>query len=77
MLLVQTFGPVIRSTLQSTSLGGVDLSREERLEKCSYCQSGFMKIQQRLSTLLQSTPHLSKIGPSMRELHKALRKYTE
>lgn len=46
--LAQGFGELIRSTRSMMVAGGVDLTREERLNKCNTCYQVFNKAKQRL-----------------------------
>ncbi len=47
-LLATSFGNLIKSTLEAPPSGGVDLSREERTEKCKMCLAAFRSIKTKL-----------------------------
>ncbi|XP_010905604.1 katanin p80 WD40 repeat-containing subunit B1 homolog KTN80.4 isoform X1 [Elaeis guineensis] len=51
--LVKIFGPVIHSTMSASSLVGVDLQAEQRLERCSNCFNHLEKIKQMLPSLIR------------------------
>ena len=50
-MLFRAFGEVIKSTLLSRDAPGVDLSREERIEKCSTCLNSFLTLRRQLEPL--------------------------
>lgn len=47
-VLQEAFGDLIRQTRATMSIGGVDLSREERLNKCNACHSIFVRVKGQL-----------------------------
>lgn len=49
--LAQCFGELIHNTRSVMVTGGVDLSREERLSKCSVCHTVFSRAKQRIETI--------------------------
>lgn len=49
--LAQSFGELIRNTRSIMVAGGVDISREERLNKCNTCYEYFSKAKQRTEVL--------------------------
>ncbi|KAM3332980.1 hypothetical protein ACQJBY_028216 [Aegilops geniculata] len=50
--LIKIFGPVIHSTLSSSSPVGVDLQAEQRLQRCTRCFNHLQKIVQALQPLM-------------------------
>ena len=50
-MLFKAFSEVIRSTLLSRNAPGVDLSREERIDKCSTCLNAFLTLKRQLEPL--------------------------
>ncbi|XP_008800146.2 katanin p80 WD40 repeat-containing subunit B1 homolog KTN80.4-like [Phoenix dactylifera] len=51
--LVKIFGPVIHLTMSASSLVGVDLQAEQRLERCSHCFNHLEMIKQLLPSLIR------------------------
>ena len=51
--LAEVFGDLIRQTRSIMVAGGVDLSREDRLQKCNACHSVFCRIRSRIDSLRQ------------------------
>ena len=49
--LLEAFGDLIRQTRSTISVGGVDISREERLKKCSSCHDVLIRIKSSLPVL--------------------------
>jgi hypothetical protein len=49
--LVDAFGSLIRQTRAVMMAGGVDLSREERLQRCNACHSVFCRVRNKLDSL--------------------------
>ncbi|RYH28987.1 hypothetical protein EON65_10135 [archaeon] len=49
--LLEAFGELIRNTRSMMVAGGVDLTREARLNKCNVCYSVFVNARSRLETL--------------------------
>ncbi|PRP86000.1 katanin p80 WD40-containing subunit B1 isoform 1 [Planoprotostelium fungivorum] len=72
--LITLFGPIIRSTLSAPPSTGVDLSREERLEKCSWVKEVLLKTKVGLEAIASSTIS-GKAGQMAREMLSLLRPY--
>ncbi|RDD47138.1 Katanin p80 WD40 repeat-containing subunit B1 [Trichoplax sp. H2] len=68
-LILKNFGSLIKSTLRSTDfVTGVDITREERLEKCRICYEELSNIK----TVISEKAMISgKIGGTFRELQLA------
>lgn len=70
--LVKIFGPVIHSTISASSLVGVDLQAEQRLERCKYCYAHLQKIRQILSLFIRKggslAKHAQKLNAALWEL---------
>ena len=65
-LILKNFGTVIRSNIDTPSTSvGVDISKEERLNKCLDCYRELVKIR---STILKRQNIQGKVGHSFREL---------
>lgn len=65
-LILRTFTPVIKTNINSSSSVGVDISREERYNKCVKCYQSLLSIR---AFLLKRQTMQGKLGHSFRELH--------
>lgn len=63
-LLSKSFSTLILSSVTVTEFPGVDISREERIQKCKICHSRFVEIQSCLKEL-EKTP--GKVGAATSE----------
>eukprot|EP00268_Persea_americana_P055973 TRINITY_DN6556_c0_g1_i10.p2 TRINITY_DN6556_c0_g1~~TRINITY_DN6556_c0_g1_i10.p2 ORF type:complete len:111 (+),score=22.96 TRINITY_DN6556_c0_g1_i10:1372-1704(+) len=70
--LVKIFGPVINSTVSSSSPIGVDLQAEERRNHCTQCFVQLQKIKQLLPAVIRRGGLLAK--PAM-ELNLAIQEF--
>ncbi|TPX68879.1 hypothetical protein SpCBS45565_g02804 [Spizellomyces sp. 'palustris'] len=70
-LLVKSFSHVIISTMNADSLSspGVDISREDRIQRCRACHHGFIEISTTLEELKRSG---GQVGGAVRETLKDL-----
>ncbi|KAM3351874.1 hypothetical protein ACQJBY_023635 [Aegilops geniculata] len=70
--LIKIFGPVIHSTLSSSSPVGVDLQAEQRLQRCTRCFNHLQKIVQALQPLMmrsgQSAQLAQELNMSLQDL---------
>jgi katanin p80 WD40 repeat-containing subunit B1 len=67
-ILGSSFGTTIRGTLDAPSPLGVDLSREERLEKCKSCYTNFQSIKNLLEESTQMSPKVNQIRKEVLQL---------
>lgn len=65
-LILRTFTPVIKTNINSSSSVGVDISREERYNKCVKCYQSLLSIR---AFLLKRQTMQGKLGHTFRELH--------
>lgn len=68
-LILKSFGQVILANLNRPPGGLVDISREERYEKCSTCYRHLKDLQSIIQPRLRTS---GKIGSSLRQLDKVL-----
>lgn len=73
-LLLKQFRDIITSTLSAQVMGGVDLSREERVKKCDNCFNGFNGIFES-SGLNRNVSRENQTGSLAKELHKNLENF--
>eukprot|EP00118_Oscarella_pearsei_P007323 m.35327 g.35327 ORF g.35327 m.35327 type:complete len:644 (+) comp32097_c0_seq2:79-2010(+) len=70
-LILTNFSPVIKSNINASPSGfGIDLSREERIQKCHACHSLLMKVKQ-ATIERHSKASAGKLGSALRELKVA------
>jgi len=70
--LVKLFGNLIKATRESPTVKGVDLSKEERLEKCQLCYNNLVTIQHLIVPLARRS---GTAGKNARDLSNLLRIY--
>jgi hypothetical protein len=73
--LAQGFGELIRSTRSAMIAGGVDLSREERLNKCNACYQIFNKAKQRLDIVRHQYRQSSRVATVLSEYQRLANTY--
>lgn len=56
VILVEVFGDLIRQTRSVMVAGGVDLSREDRLQKCNACHAVLCRMRTRLDSIRKKYP---------------------
>eukprot|EP01135_Chromosphaera_perkinsii_P007939 Nk52_evm11s1073 gene=Nk52_evmTU11s1073 len=66
-LILKHFGPMITSTMDAPPHKGVDISREERLQKCEKCYECLLRIKALLSKMIRLS---GDAGTSVRDLSK-------
>ncbi|TPX49956.1 hypothetical protein SeMB42_g02414 [Synchytrium endobioticum] len=70
-ILARHFGRVIVETLESAqhNTSGIDITREERIEKCKACHRGFLTVVRTLNDLRRSTGQVGRaVRDALREL---------
>jgi katanin p80 WD40 repeat-containing subunit B1 len=70
--LVKLFGNLIKTTRDAPTAKGVDLSKEERLEKCQTCYNNLVTIQHLAVNLIR---HPGTVGKNAKDLSNLLRIY--
>jgi len=70
--LVKLFGNLIKTTREAPTAKGVDLSKEERLEKCQSCYNSLVTIQHLIAPL---TRRSGTAGKNAKDLSNLLRIY--
>lgn len=70
--LVKAFGHVIKTTREAPMAKGVDISKEERLEKCQTCHTNLVSIQQLVTPL---TRRSGSVGSNAKDLASLLKIY--
>lgn len=73
--LAQGFGELIRNTRSAMVAGGVDLSREERLNKCNLCYQVFNKAKQRLDIVRHQYRQHSRVVTVLSEYQRLANTY--
>eukprot|EP01033_Poteriospumella_lacustris_P002276 gene2276-1660_t len=73
--LAQGFGELIRNTRSAMVAGGVDLSREERLNKCNLCYQVFNKAKQRLDIVRHQYRQYSRVVTVLSEYQRLANTY--
>lgn len=70
--LVKAFGHVIKTTREAPQIKGVDISKEERLEKCQTCHGHLVTIQQLVGPLSRRA---GSVGGNAKDLAALLKIY--
>lgn len=70
--LVKAFGHVIKTTREAPVAKGVDITKEERLEKCNLCHSNFVTIQHLVSSLSRRS---GSVGSNAKDLSSLIKIY--
>lgn len=69
--LVKIFGPLVYSTISTSSMVGVNLQAEQRLERCKQCYNHLQKIRQSLPLLIRNgglqAKHAQKLNVALNE----------
>eukprot|EP00252_Welwitschia_mirabilis_P023902 TRINITY_DN6887_c0_g1_i2.p1 TRINITY_DN6887_c0_g1~~TRINITY_DN6887_c0_g1_i2.p1 ORF type:complete len:191 (-),score=37.74 TRINITY_DN6887_c0_g1_i2:515-1087(-) len=65
LMLVKTFGDVIRTTMEAAPTIGVDLMAEERIERCKLCHNELEKIKHILVPLTRKAGVVSKVAQEL------------
>jgi katanin p80 WD40 repeat-containing subunit B1 len=73
--LCEAFGDLIKQTRAVIGLGGVDLTREERLNRCNSCHDVMSRINLRLDSLLRQHRNNSIIIDSIDKLQRCFDNY--
>jgi katanin p80 WD40 repeat-containing subunit B1 len=68
-LVLKSFGKTIKDNIKKPPTGGIDISREERYEKCVACRERLEEVRQTIQPRLADA---GKVGSSVRLLNKAL-----
>jgi len=61
-LILKSFGPLIKSNIAAPPVqGGVDITREERYEKCHTCHSHLLSLREEAWRLSKDSGHASRV----------------